>query len=1314
MALSSQSMLWALEFNGENSQSCQIQVVPKSSQSAANKRLLCQATLLRTQKVAFTPTCFPSRIAHRTHKLQVSCLEGLVVKDITAAELPYMQSDQSGIHYLNVDVKMDLPLRPSSKRAVSEENCYYEHDNSRHSLPDFNAQNVDLWGAPVYCTQDESPLLVGILGATGLLEFESPEELNLGETHSPDSEIQNVCQELGHCLDDLVGLPDDLEDKIRVVEHMIREDDIAIRGSVSQLRIDAYALLHKCHEEKIDAQLEPKKLESGFFALLTGKMESAYMSAFHSHEDMADEVMSSAGSLLSEPDTINSQIVSWLDSSEASDLSNLDKIKGAAQIVASAVLKEKMTPLGLTEEAEQEAVLLRIMPSFKECLESAVNASSKVKECSEELQKKAPIVIGRAVVEKNFEKNFSSQFKNEADEAQLRKYTLATFDRCISDFYLEEMNEQSILNTEEMTKACVYESLSASFNKVVEKKIEDNISELEIPAGERLSLKREIIDRGLNCSMGAIISKAPNYSTDERRYLGKVTSAAFENSVKECQNAITTYASDTLIPKILSSHRDIVKAIPDVSARASFVSSVIEGPYKDCKNWFENQNIAYNVLVCESIVRHEAFNKVAALELTAKAESYGVEDTLKIMLDFKACNMRIEQQLLALTPYEDREREEIACLQSAVLALSGAAVPIKIQAEIDAVASLAPIKEQILSSPGIVSLDERMKSCLAESLAGSEDLTAFNSKLQESIDTCTFQVTKSAYGEIVPMALELELQKNIPDQARRTQFIENFKRDTLNDKLADLERGTDSQSFLNAIKKDVMRAYAQSELDLMLEAPLAQIKSSTTREQLAREVRADFIACIESNQNVESCPNVVTITATKKIGGAALEENIRSVVKDERANELSDRARGELNRCIDRLESPTERAAKACVGVAAINLTATIPTLVLSDYARAIGSNLSPQSLNQELTKVRNFYEANGSANFNDRDPAVMLYAAHETCLSSARDQMSRNILTLESALEVSNHCAKQFEESVVNSMRRKFTGVSTSQTIRGELSKIFDVLMLFKDAAKPSGAENSGKQEDLAPLMEMIADMSKAACNYDLATCQARVRALKADMINYAQTPPAKTMEELKERLVRSSFMDLIIEAQVANSLKSELTSGLATMRDNIGYLDMSINNITSPGILRSIMESGRGRVLLAEVKAKILAGETDNLTASPRIRQALAGALVANTSHNSFVDHLFYGIVEPELIQKKGSFTGVLGRALGIVKSDKFTWREIRRTPEGQQARALFARFFAGVVTGDVQASDIKAPSARIKSMGYPSEQQIVDLITQGLKSL
>jgi len=96
--------------------------------------------------------------------------------------------------------------------------------------------------------------------------------------------------------------------------------------------------------------------------------------------------------------------VTALDLPANSSLSSLDKIKLSAKIVAREVLKEKMAALGITTEAEQKSVLIHVMPSFEECLKKAVNASGKVKECSKTLQEQAPLVIGKMVVEKNFEK----------------------------------------------------------------------------------------------------------------------------------------------------------------------------------------------------------------------------------------------------------------------------------------------------------------------------------------------------------------------------------------------------------------------------------------------------------------------------------------------------------------------------------------------------------------------------------------------------------------------------------------------------------------------------------------------------------------------------------------------------------------------------------------------------------------------------------------------------------------------------------------------------------------------------------------------
>ena len=881
----------------------------------------------------------------------------------------------------------------------------------------------------------------------------------------------------------------------------------------------------------------------------------------------------------------------------------------------------------------------------------------------------------------------------------------------MADFYLAPENK--FKNKEELTKACVYESISTGFNLVVEDKIESNLKPLTLSESEKLTLKSKIIKEGLNCPLGSTIKKAPNYSQNERLYLSKIDSKEFESSVKNCQAKLTTHASDVLVPIILSAHQDVVKSFPIKSEREKFVSGIIDGQYAECKEWFAKNHHPYSVDVCEGVVRHYAFYAVANRELSSKAKGYGVTDNLEVMLNFKACNTKIESELLREKADPEREKKELACLQNAVSDLAAAAVPIKIEAEIDKVASLAPMKEEILKSDGIQALTPKMKECLERGLSGSDSLSTFNAKLGGSIEACSFEVTKSAYVQIVPLALQSELAKNIPDPQRRNAFIDKFKNEQLLPKIAQLTPEADSGAFMAQIKKDVMRTFVRTELDSMLEAPLKEIKNEETRKELKAEVNLNFVNCIERNEIVDSCPQQVSVYATEKIGSAALEENIYSFLKGKEAQELAAKTRDELRGCIASHRDPTEEQAKACVGSGAIKLTATVPKKVLKDFSSALGSKLSAAKLDAELKKVSDFYESGGSSKFNNKDPAVLLYAAHQTCLSGARVLESKSELTLEAAMEYSNYCALSFESSVIDEMRRKFTHVSTSKTIRGELSKVFDVLMLFKDA--PSKKSSSGgESENLGELMTMIATMSKAACNYDLATCRARVAALTKDMQNYAAAAPKKSIEELKERLVKSPFMDLIIEAQVAISLKGELTKGLASMRDNIGYLDQSIDIVTSPKILRNIMNSNRGKVLLAEVKVKILAGQTDNLTESPRIKGALAGALVANTGHNSFIDHLFYGIVEPQILQKKSSFSGVMGRALGIVKNDKFTWREIRKTPEGQQARSLFARFFHGVVTGDVRASDIKNPPTRLKAQGYPSEKDIVDLITKGLKSL
>lgn len=1311
LTILSATPLHALSLSEKNDPSCKIEVALKSNPK--NVRTVCQATLLPNSAVAFNPQCLPLRLSRHTQKLQVNCLGGAVVKELDVSNQAAVLKDDKGIFYLPLDMTLEIPLHASvSDFGDSTENCQYQSSTGLKPVSEFRRQDVKDWGAPVMCPKDAEQVIVGIMGATGVLSFENQELMGELKARPNPHELANVCQELGNCLEDLVGMPDDLSDKIAILEHMARRENPELKSSVATVKIEADQLLRTCHQRKISDGLQTPELNQGLWASFQGGFEELYLSAFNDNEDIADTVIGDSADLLSDPAPTRERVLTWLNSPAQKDLSSLDLVKGSAQIVATDVIRSKMSELKLTDPAEQELALAQIMPGFSQCLESAANASTKVKECVAALEDQAPMVIARQILEQQFDKHFRAQFPTDDEAKRVHELTMASYERCLADFYLKSENADQ--SKEDLARACVYEAMAHAFNIVAQEKVDKHLSELELSPLELRSLRSDIMRTGMNCSFGSTIAKAPNYSQNDRRFLAKIATPEFESAVKGCQNQLTTNASDILIPKILSAHPDIVKSFSDPSERQSFVDRVVSGPYQKCKEWFEQQNIAFEVDVCEGVVRHHAFREVAGRELSKKAQDYGVSDHLKVMLDFKVCTAQIEANLLQLTPDLERETKELACLKTAVADLAALAVPVKIAQEIESQPSLLALKERIMNDEAIGRLPDVMRSCLGEKLAPTQDLESFNTTLAQEIENCTFETTKGAYSEIVPIVLEHELIENIADPARREAFIERFKTATLEPKIAQMQMGDQASEFLATIKKEVMRSFASEELDSLLSEPLQQIRSTETRENIKEDIGELFLKCVDESTDVEACPKQITLAATKMIGSAATAEKIDAYLQGDKARELKERASKQLNECVDRLEDPTEAQAKACVGVTAISLTASIPVGILKEYSGALGSSFRGQKFDQEIEKVRAFYEDGKKVRFNGKDPAITLYASLHTCLILAREEQRKQTLTLESALNHSEKCSSEFETNVVSQMRQKFTAVGKTRAIRTQLSGVFDVLMLFKDAPKATGATGAAVNSELTSLMALLAEMSQDACHYDAATCKARINALKKDMQAFAARTPKPTQDALKERLIKSKFMDLVIEAQVAKSLNGELHKGLATMKDRTGYLDQSITTITSPQILRAIMDSNKGKVLLAEVKAKLMAGDTANLTESPRIRRALSAALISNTKNNSLIDHLFYGIVEPQIIDQKSSFAGVMGRALGIVKGRNFTWREIRNTPEGAQARSLFARFFAGVVEGSVQASDIKGSPRQLKARGLPSEKEITDLLTQGLKRL
>lgn len=1300
----------ALTLNAKNSNTCQLEIVQKNNSD--NARKVCQATLLTTGIVAFNPLCLP-RYSNRVQKLQVSCLEGSVKRDIDPHD-PNLPRDENGHIFMPLGLSFELPL-PGSAIIPNTENksCYFEKDGQKTDLENFNSSEHTLWGSPVMCELYSDDKVVGILSPNGVSLFKNPDILIQSDAKSLNTDFA-LCTELGNCLQDLVGMPDDLQDKIAILEHMARknQEESALQAEVANVKLSAEELLGACHDKKVQDELKPKELKQGFWAGFQGSLEEFYLGNFNSNEDLADSVLKDTEGLLKDSDSTRTRVLSWLDDPAQKDKAALDLIKGSAEIVATDVIREKMVDLKLTSQEQQKEAMDKVMPSFRECLANAKNAQTKVKECVDTLQDQAPIVIAEEVLEMQFDKNFRSQFKTAEEAEKAHSLTLASYKRCLADFYLKP--ENSDLNKEDLARACVYEAMAHAFNVVAGEKIDANLEGLTLTSSAKRELKNNIMTTGLNCQFGATIAKSPNYARDDRRLLSKISTDEFESAVKGCQTKLTTKASDILVPMILSAHPDIQKTFPAENERQRFVDQVIKGPYEDCKKWFESTGKPFSVEVCEGVVRHHAFKEVASRELADKAKSYGVTNHLAVMLAFKACNARIENTLLKETPTPDREAQELSCLKIAVSDLASLAVPVKILAEVKAQPDLIPLEDKIINDPAIKDLPNEMKSCLERGLGSAQNLEEFNSALNTHIDSCTFSTTKGAYREIVPLVLEQELSGQIKDPKRRSDFIARFETEVLAPQIAQMKQGDAPAAFLVNIKKEVMRSVAESELSSLLGEPLKQVKDEETRARIEGEVKEIFLTCVETSDKVEDCPLQVTLNATKLIGSAATGEKIDSFLSGQQATELKVKTSREISSCVDKLESPTEEKASACVGISALNLTATIPQSVLKEYRGALGSPVSSKKFDQEIEKVRAFYEDGKNTRFDNNDPAIVLYASLHTCLVGAREQQRKNTLTLETALEYSDKCSSEFETNIVAQMRQRFTSVARSKHGRSQLSDVFDVLMLFKDAPKPSGAKGGSGSTELTTLMGLLAQMSREACAYDSKSCDVRIAALKKDMREFASRTPPPDQDELKERMIKSKFMDLVIEAQVAKSLKAELNSGLASMKDRTGYLDQSINTITSPQILRSVMETNKGKILLAEVKAKLLVGDTTNITESPRIKAALADALTANTKNNSFIDHLFYGIVEPQIIDQKSSFSGVMGRALGIVKGKNFTWRQIRNTPEGAHARLLFARFFEGVVEGSVKPNDIKGNPRQLKARGLPSEKEITDLLTQGLKRL
>jgi hypothetical protein len=335
--------------------------------------------------------------------------------------------------------------------------------------------------------------------------------------------------------------------------------------------------------------------------------------------------------------------------------------------------------------------------------------------------------------------------------------------------------------------------------------------------------------------------------------------------------------------------------------------------------------------------------------------------------------------------------------------------------------------------------------------------------------------------------------------------------------------------------------------------------------------------------------------------------------------------------------------------------------------------------------------------------------------LAQSEPSQEPELIDLEQLLQASDRCTSQFEQNVRNEIRSNFIRGSYAGRTRNHdraLGIAGDILLMMQGSSEEEYSGSSS--QDTLTLMQEVGQQVVNSCRYHQQRCEASLRETRTAIEQYLAREPNATSAQLQTRFLASPFMDLAMEATVAQTFTTELSVALREFQDPQGILQNRMNYITSPAMIQRVFSGRYGRAAREYIRQRLEDGNIDSLANDQRLRAILASAVTEDLSDGGFVDELLYGIVQPRLNEERGSFQVGLGSIFGVVSRNDFDWHRVRQTAHGQEARRLFAReilepMFQGVELGRMPSSHNQGKSVLDDNIG-----RVEQLIEDGIRGL
>lgn len=1349
---------------------------------------VCTATILSNHQLAYDQRCLYKVNPRDITTNELSCLNGSYIRKIPNTnkynqELAVLNLDKAlPVVDLYIDKTSKYTDKKFEKCFVKSANKYINIKpldsntsiSTQGSIKN-NILNFSDIGAGVICVdKNKKETVVGALDKnfriTSIAEIEKIQQIsNLSELlQSYEENINTKCNDTKLCLKNLSEQTEKLTGDMVGILRKLNQDfknestttSLELKENIDNLELNFEKIRLECNKIAISLNMtNDDEIETGFLSSSMGTIENMGISAIELFN--SDFLLNQFKDVEIIGENLSDQEIKKIfeDTKKKNpNASNIELIKKSTAAFTDKIIQRISSDMDITRVSDSKFLEFKktTRKDLDKCLATS-DSKDKILECSDKFAKTASVKLSEIELENQLEENFKKQFENVEDFLNLSISAKDTFYRCINKFFYK----QNKVDNSNAAKGCVLQSMLTAFNKTKDITLRKYIIESGAKSHEIAPLLSKIEKASKSCNNYDIIYSTNSNTEQDLVRLSNLEPDDFKTYLFDCIEKLTISAGRIITQESVKNHPQIRELVKDSNEIDLIVESVATRLYDEC---IKVQKGTKDANQCRDLITAGTTLEVAKKEiirtvndLTAEFPALKQELLEKASQNLAKCSNNLEQkhlEALATSTEVPSQAQTTKCLKDTVLIIVKDITDATVKKTVAAEEIVKPYLNEVMSNSELAQIGTKVKNCFQAKLASANSIDDFTSRIDDVKKECQFNAEKEATSIIAPIILTKKLTEALEDElvAKKIATEYTSSKNGLIARMNNAKSKEELSAITTQITLDLTIKGANYLIPNLVKDMLKDYPQST-RDRITKSLTTSISNCIlainksstNQSEQIDQCINKSTKKGYEEISAQIIYKNIDDVLgTDQRVSDsLFSKSQERFKKCADKIS--TNQASNnykgtinSCMIDEVANLSYEIPREAILLYAPAAGLDINDKQMREKLLEIENYYKQspqkgtppNKTGNF-----ILDSHFIHMKCISNARAALKKvNEQDMEKVQSSYAKCTDNVEKNIklgiAEIFARKHSSNTTNYMAMYNLGKT--LIQLTSNEPDP-GTKNQGSTDarvERKPLSETFSQMHlvggkfKTACEMSPTKCLSIAQNSLNDITSYKNNNPKATGDQLFNRFIDSQVMDFVVISEISTSLNTQLKEGMKNYIDDKGLLLNAINEITTPTSIEALMATTEGKLAQTKITAAIKNNTIDDIMKDESFRKLFAQILTKNTSNDSFIDKLIYGLIQPIVKKEKETSNGVfgifknpkvsLGRLFGIVSGSDFDWNKIRNTTQGDKARKIFAsEIFAPIVRGE----DLEVKPSGNKKYKNKLEEltaQIEGLIVSGVKSL